>query len=58
MAFALGRLTASLLYGISGTDRVTFIAVCAVLLATAFLASVLPARRAARVEPTTALRYE
>jgi predicted permease len=58
IAFALGRFTASLLYGISGTDRLTFIAVCVVLLATAFAASVLPARRAARVEPTTALRYE
>jgi predicted permease len=58
MALALGRFTASLLYGISGTDRFTFIAVCAVLLATASVASALPARRAARVEPTTALRYE
>jgi len=47
-----------LLYGISGTDRVTFVAVCGVLLATAFVSSVIPARRAAHVAPTTALRYE
>jgi len=58
LAFALGHFMASLLYGVSGTDRITFIAVCAVLLATAFTASVIPARRAAHVAPTTALRYE
>jgi predicted permease len=58
IALALGRYTASLLYGISGTDLVTFIAVPAVLLVVAFMAIVLPAFRAAHVEPTTALRYE
>lgn len=58
IALALAHFTGSLLYGISGTDRVTFVAVCALLLATAFVSSVLPARRAARVAPTTALRYE
>jgi predicted permease len=58
IALALGRFTASLLYGISGTDRLTFVAVPVVLLATALVAIVFPARRAARVEPTTALRYE
>jgi predicted permease len=58
IALALSRFTASLLYGISGTDRLTFLAVCVVLLATALVAIVFPARRAARVEPTTALRYE
>jgi ABC-type antimicrobial peptide transport system permease subunit len=58
VAVVLGHFTASLLYGISGSDWITFITVCAVLLATAFVSSVLPARRAARVEPTTALRYE
>jgi predicted permease len=58
IALALGRFTASLLYGISGTDLVTFIAVPAILLVVAVLAIVLPAFRAAHVEPTMALRYE
>ena len=58
IALALGRYTASLLYGISGTDLVTFIAVPTLLLLVAFMAIVLPAFRAAHVEPTTALRYE
>lgn len=58
IALALGRFTASLLYGISGTDLVTLIAVPAVLLMAAMLAIVFPAFRAAHVEPITALRYE
>ena len=58
LAVALGRFAASLLYGISGTDLVTFLAVPGVLLATALAAILFPARRAARVEPSTALRYE
>jgi len=58
LALALGRLTASLLYGVRGTDLLTFLTVPAVLLAAALVAIVFPALRAARVEPTTALRYE
>ena len=58
IAVGLGRFTASLLYGISGTDLPTFIAVHGVLLAVALLATVVPAFRAARVQPTTALRHE
>ena len=58
IALGLGRFTASLLYGISGTDLATFIIVPAVLLVTALLAIVIPALRAARVHPATALRYE
>jgi predicted permease len=58
LALALGRFAASLLYGISGTDLATFLVVPGVLLAVALAAIVLPARRAARVEPSTALRYE
>jgi ABC-type antimicrobial peptide transport system permease subunit len=58
IALAVGRLAASLLYGISGTDLVTFLAVPAVLLAAALVAIVIPARRAARIGPTTALRME
>jgi predicted permease len=58
VALVLGRLTASLLYGISGTDLWTFLTVPAVLVAAALPAILFPASRAARVEPTTALRYE
>jgi len=58
IALAVGRLAASLLYGISGTDLVTFLSVPAVLLAAALVAIVIPGRRAARIGPTTALRME
>jgi len=58
IALALGRFAATLLYGISGTDPVTFVAVPAVLLAAAVAATVFPAYRAARVNPNEALRYE
>ncbi|MGA9982907.1 MAG: ABC transporter permease [Acidobacteriaceae bacterium] len=58
IALALGRFTASVLYGTSGTDLLTFVTVSAVLLATAVTAVLIPALRAAHVEPTTALRYE
>jgi len=58
IALALGRFTASLLYGISGTDHITLVAVSAVLFLAALAASLFPAYRAAHVAPTTALRYE
>ena len=58
IALAVGRLASSLLYGIGGTDLITFLAVPAVLLAAALVAIVLPARRAARLGPMTALRME
>jgi putative ABC transport system permease protein len=57
-AHALTRYLSSLLFGISGTDGSTFIAVSVLLLAVAMLASYMPARRAARIEPVTALYYE
>jgi putative ABC transport system permease protein len=52
------RVLANLLYGIEPTDPVTFVLVAALLLFVALLASWLPARRAARVHPMTALRSE
>lgn len=58
IALALGRFTASVLYDTSGTDWLTFVTVSLVLLATAVVAVLVPALRAAHVEPTTALRYE
>ena len=58
IATALGRFTASVLYGTSGTDLLTFGVVSVVLLGTAAIAILVPAFKAARVEPTRALRYE
>jgi len=52
------RALASLLYGVTATDPVTFLTVSAVLLAASALAGYLPARRAARVDPMAALRQE
>ena len=52
------RLLASLLYGVGANDLTTYIAVIATLGAAAFLASYLPARRAMKVDPMVALRYE
>jgi predicted permease len=54
----LTRVMAGLLFGVSATDALTFGSVAAVLGAVAFAASVIPARRAMRVDPMTALREE
>ncbi len=57
-ALGLSRITASLLYGVSPTDTLTFAAVPAALLSIAAIACLVPARRAARLDPIRALRCE
>jgi putative ABC transport system permease protein len=58
LALLLGRVMERLLFGVQARDPLTFGAVVAVLLSVAFVASAVPALRATRVDPTTALREE
>jgi ABC-type antimicrobial peptide transport system permease subunit len=57
-ALAVTRVMQKLLFGVSVTDPLTFIAVSFLLAAVALVACVIPARRATKVEPLVALRYE
>jgi ABC-type antimicrobial peptide transport system permease subunit len=57
-SFALTRFLTSLLLGVTSTDALTFSSVALLLCAVALFACFIPARRAVRVDPMVALRYE
>ncbi|MDQ3520544.1 MAG: FtsX-like permease family protein, partial [Gemmatimonadota bacterium] len=58
LALAVTRFTSGFLYGVSASDPITYAGIAALLAMVAFIASYIPARRATRVNPIAALRYE
>jgi putative ABC transport system permease protein len=58
IALALTRLTRSMLFGLSSADPITYTGVAVLLMVVALVACYIPARRATRIDPTVALRYE
>ena len=58
VAWAASRLISAMLFGLTATDPATIFAAAAILIAAGLLAGYLPARRASRVDPMVALRYE
>ena len=58
VAFVSGRLLSGFLFGVSASDPMTFATVPIVLAGVALVACLLPARRAMRVDPTEALKYQ
>ncbi|HEU5131573.1 MAG TPA: hypothetical protein VFT26_05695, partial [Pyrinomonadaceae bacterium] len=57
-ALLLTRLMTTLLFGVTATDAVTYVTVALALIVVAFIACCIPARRATKVDPLVALRFE